>query len=237
MKRTRRGNSNSDSKASNQQTPTSKKRKLQFGQSSNLDGKQNTRIFEHFRKLDPSNPVEAKRINTRQKQIEKGYNTAGYDEYVRKVPKESRKKILEHPSTPDWKADIPNRRWLGLVKAWRISLHQYDPKDLKSDLDSNIEGGDNGENKVKNIALKPKPQSIKDHQIVHASSQGLQVDFADNDTKAPSQTKSNELNDETFDDTQVSANELDGLGKWEANNVGNEEELLLDYEDSDDELL
>lgn len=218
-------------------TPTFKKRKLQFGQSPNLGGSQNTRVFEHFPRLDPSNPVEAKRMNTRQKQIQKGYNTAGYDEYIRKVPKEKRKKILEHPSTPDHKADIPNRRWLGLVKAWRISLHQYDPKDLKSDLDSKVDG----EKSVKKPDLKPKPQSVKDHQIAHASSQGLEVDFADsvtdNDTKVHSQLQLQTNASELTDDTDPTTKELDGLGKWEASNVGNEEESLLDYEDSDDELL
>mmetsp|Transcript_19005 Transcript_19005/g.23943 ORF Transcript_19005/g.23943 Transcript_19005/m.23943 type:complete len:279 (-) Transcript_19005:100-936(-) len=232
-------------------SPTAKKRKLQFGQSPNLDGNQGTRMFEHFRRLDPSNPVEAKRMNTRQKQILKGKNTIGYDEYVRKVPKDKRKKILEHPSTPDWKADIPNRRWLGLVKAWRISLHQFDPKDLKSDLDSELKakcGVNSEESNSKNNngkatpTLQPKPRSVKDEQIAHASSQGLQVDFVGIDTSTDTgtntslQNNSTDFVDKTSEDDKSYTNEL-WLGKWEANKVGNEEELLLDYEDSDNELL
>jgi hypothetical protein len=70
------------------------------------------------RKLDPSIPQEAQRMKTRFKMISKGKNTVGYDEYLKQVPKSKRRRIPEHPVTPDHTLDIPNRRWQGQVKAW-----------------------------------------------------------------------------------------------------------------------
>jgi hypothetical protein len=35
------------------------------------------------------------------------------------VPLQQRRpRCPDHPMTPDFKADIPNRRWLGLVSSW-----------------------------------------------------------------------------------------------------------------------
>ena len=76
---------------------------------------------EEYRILDKSIPEEARRIQQRQRAILKGKNTVGYDEYVRQVPKSKRRpRNPEHPMTPDHTRDIPNRRWLGLVKAWYV---------------------------------------------------------------------------------------------------------------------
>jgi hypothetical protein len=90
---------------------------------------------EEFEPLDPTKPDEARRIQQRKRMVDKGKNTIGYSEYTRQVPKERRKpKSMEHPRTPDHKANIPNRRWLGMVSAWRVALHQYDPPDCVSDV-------------------------------------------------------------------------------------------------------
>lgn len=70
-------------------------------------------------KLDQSNPEHARRIHQRRKAIMYGKNTAGYEEYTKKVPKHRRKpRNIEYPVTPDHTVDIPNKRWQGLVKAW-----------------------------------------------------------------------------------------------------------------------
>ena len=238
-----------DANATQQTQHDRKRRKLQFGQSPNLQGSQNTRFYEHFRRLDPSNPVEAKRMKTRYSQIAKGKNTVGYDIYKQKVPKHKRKKIKEHPSTPDHKADIPNRRWLGLLKAWRISLHQYDPKDFQSDLNSASKKqvfSDKEQNSEKECK-QHKPDNIKDQQIAEASSKGLQVDFADNcpdDETLLSRQVSSQSETTTIEENEGKSkpgfeNQLDELDRWEADrkNADDDEELLLDYEDSDDELL
>mmetsp|Transcript_7961 Transcript_7961/g.15873 ORF Transcript_7961/g.15873 Transcript_7961/m.15873 type:complete len:268 (-) Transcript_7961:1063-1866(-) len=70
-------------------------------------------------KLDPTNPTHARRIHQRRRQVLFGKNTAGYEEYIQKVPKHQRmKRNMDHPSTPDHTLDVPTRRWQGMMNAW-----------------------------------------------------------------------------------------------------------------------
>jgi len=124
-------------------------------------------------KLDPNNPEHARRVRQRRRQVLFGKNTAGYEEYLKKVPKHKRKfKSLEHPQTPDHLADIPTKRWQGQTNAWRRSLHKFDPPDLASRLSqaSNIK-----------ITLAPRPcvtdQDKVQEEIAQAKASGLQVAF------------------------------------------------------------
>ena len=72
-----------------------------------------------FPNLDSSDPVQARRIQQRRRMILLGKNTAGYEEYIKQVPKHKRRiRSMKHPATPDHQKDIPNKRWTGLVKAW-----------------------------------------------------------------------------------------------------------------------
>ena len=72
-----------------------------------------------FTNLDPSDPVQARRMQQRRRMILLGKNTAGYEEYIKQVPKHKRRlRSMKHPATPDHQKDIPNKRWTGLVKAW-----------------------------------------------------------------------------------------------------------------------
>ena len=72
-----------------------------------------------FRKLDPSDPAHVRRIQQRRRMISFGKNTVGYEEYIKQVPKESRRaRSMKTPMTPDYSLDIPNKRWTGLVRAW-----------------------------------------------------------------------------------------------------------------------
>ncbi|KAK9509188.1 hypothetical protein O3M35_006556 [Rhynocoris fuscipes] len=64
-------------------------------------------------------------ISRRQKQIDYGKNTIGYERYRQLVPKESRKKM--HPRTPPLNLKFSRRAWDGLVKVWRQRLHFWDP--------------------------------------------------------------------------------------------------------------
>jgi Histone RNA hairpin-binding protein RNA-binding domain len=67
--------------------------------------------------LDPV--VHAHRIASREKAIDKGKNTTGYDRYVEQVPRECRRlRSMETPMTPNPRWDIPAKRWQGLVRAW-----------------------------------------------------------------------------------------------------------------------
>ncbi|KAJ1521332.1 hypothetical protein ONE63_003008 [Megalurothrips usitatus] len=61
----------------------------------------------------------------RQKQIEYGKNTLGYQRYTKMVPKDSREK--RHPKTPPRHLRYSRRAWDGLVKVWRQKLHFWDP--------------------------------------------------------------------------------------------------------------
>lgn len=67
------------------------------------------------------------RLRQRQKQIDYGKNTLGYDRYIQQVPKERRRRT--DPRTPDIHARISTKRFNGLVRAWRRRLHEFDPQD------------------------------------------------------------------------------------------------------------
>jgi hypothetical protein len=72
-----------------------------------------------FQKLDPSIPEQKRRLEQRRKMISYGKNTSGYEEYLKQVPKEKRRsRCMETPATPDYTLDIPNKRWVGQVRAW-----------------------------------------------------------------------------------------------------------------------
>ncbi|KOX73083.1 Histone RNA hairpin-binding protein [Melipona quadrifasciata] len=61
----------------------------------------------------------------RQKEIDYGKNTVGYDRYIQAVPKE--KRTREHPRTPPKYIKYSRRGWDSMVRLWRKQLHQWDP--------------------------------------------------------------------------------------------------------------
>ena len=70
-------------------------------------------------RLDPADPAHARRIQQRRRQVLFGKNTAGYEEYTKKVPRHKRRpRSMECPMTPDHMADIPAKRWQGMMNAW-----------------------------------------------------------------------------------------------------------------------
>lgn len=86
---------------------------------SNNNSNKSGDLFSEFPKLDPSIPEQKRRLEQRRKMISYGKNTVGYDEYIKQVPKEKRRKRnMETPATPDHTLDIPNKRWMGQVRAW-----------------------------------------------------------------------------------------------------------------------
>lgn len=75
-----------------------------------------------FPKQQPETDPEI--LARRQKQIDFGKNTVGYDNYTAQVPKASRRK--DQPRTPPMHLKYSRRAWDGMVKKWRIQLHEWD---------------------------------------------------------------------------------------------------------------
>lgn len=66
----------------------------------------------------------------RQKDVDYGKNTIGYDRYLQAVPKEKRRR--EHPKTPPKHLKSTRRGWDGMVRLWRKQLHHWDPPEEKA---------------------------------------------------------------------------------------------------------
>ncbi|KAL3665880.1 hypothetical protein V7S43_009304 [Phytophthora oleae] len=69
------------------------------------------------------------RLAQRQKQIDYGKNTIGYDRYCAKVPRHQRRP-RKHPMTPDKTMRIGKKGFDGIIRKWRQALHEYDPPEL-----------------------------------------------------------------------------------------------------------
>ncbi|KAI9895950.1 hypothetical protein PsorP6_019223 [Peronosclerospora sorghi] len=69
------------------------------------------------------------RLAQRQKQIDYGKNTIGYDRYCALVPRHKRRPG-KHPMTPDKTMRVGKKGFDGIVRKWRQALHQYDPPEL-----------------------------------------------------------------------------------------------------------
>ncbi|KAJ3160321.1 cysteinyl-tRNA synthetase [Geranomyces michiganensis] len=72
---------------------------------------------------------EARRMEQRQKQIDYGKNTSGYQRYISIVPKNRRKR--SDPETPKRETRCSKRCWDGLIRQWRRELHVWDPPAAK----------------------------------------------------------------------------------------------------------
>ncbi|XP_065920748.1 histone RNA hairpin-binding protein-like [Dysidea avara] len=64
-------------------------------------------------------------LQVRQKQLDYGKNTPGYQRYVTLIPKWKRRK--QHPKTPNKHQICSRRSWDGQIKKWRRLLHAFDP--------------------------------------------------------------------------------------------------------------
>ena len=76
-----------------------------------------------------SKETDARRLEQRQKQIDYGKNTVGYERYCRLVPKKKRRRELietEHPVTPDIQRGVSKRTFDAWIRRWRTQLHRWD---------------------------------------------------------------------------------------------------------------
>lgn len=64
----------------------------------------------------------------RQKQIDYGKNTVGYEKYLKLVPKSKRGPT--DPKTPNIYISMSKRAFDGMVKKWRRELHRYDRENV-----------------------------------------------------------------------------------------------------------
>lgn len=65
------------------------------------------------------------RLSQRQRQVDFGKNTLGYERYTELVPRIKRK--AKDPQTPNPKQVCSKRSWDGQIRKWRRLLHVYDP--------------------------------------------------------------------------------------------------------------
>ena len=72
--------------------------------------------------------MDEHKLSQRQKQIEYGKVTHGYQNYLLHVPKHKRQhKRLGHRDTPDpYSRECSTRSFAGQVRSWRRYLHKWD---------------------------------------------------------------------------------------------------------------
>ncbi|RLN47510.1 hypothetical protein BBJ29_000624 [Phytophthora kernoviae] len=81
------------------------------------------------RTLADEKEADPHRLTQRQKQIDYGKNTIGYDRYCAQVPRHARRPG-KHPMTPDKTTRMGKKVFDGVVRKWRQALHKYDPPEL-----------------------------------------------------------------------------------------------------------
>jgi hypothetical protein len=84
---------------------------------------------------DRPKETDPHRIKQRQKQIDYGKNTIGYQRYCQLVPKNKRKRT--DPHTPDVHMAVSKRAWDSIVRRWRRMLHLWDPPQTTTSCEEN----------------------------------------------------------------------------------------------------
>ncbi|KAG4075790.1 hypothetical protein HA402_003616 [Bradysia odoriphaga] len=80
--------------------------------------------------------TSAEILARRQKQIDYGKNTIGYDNYIQQIPRNRRTK--DHPWTPPKQFKYSRRAFDGLIKVWRTKLHCFDTPNDDATNDADV---------------------------------------------------------------------------------------------------
>lgn len=91
--------------------------------------------FADSSKTELDRETDPHRISQRQRQIDFGKNTIGYQRYLEQCPKHTRSKGL--PRTPDVYQKCSKRAFDGQVRKWRRRLHEWDLPDTSA---ANVSG-------------------------------------------------------------------------------------------------
>jgi len=144
------------------------------------DGKEGNRRKEDVRMKGKKIPkryalaqteTDQKRLKSRQKQIDYGTNTIGYENYRMKVQRNKRKRA--DPQTPDKYQRCSKRSWDAQLRKWRKQLHKYDPprdedeiiiefeNEENASVEENVDKGDDTENSVTDSAGHSQSNSVR----------------------------------------------------------------------------
>ena len=125
------------------------------------------------------------RLDQRQRQIDYGKNTIGYDNYCRVVPRHVRKTDAErYLYTPNKHRKMGKKKFDHLIRTWRQFLHQYDD-DLDDQEKEDTTAEDPGPNVVETPhtpAEKLAPQDVVKSIISTRPSTDLFQAFDENES-------------------------------------------------------